>query len=72
MTSDDEVTQNLGANLGDTHVDDRLSDGTDAHTAAEDEDPEEHIGEVILDPWDDEAATDWPNETVDLAEDEEG
>jgi hypothetical protein len=36
-----------------------------------DEDPEAHIGPVVLDPWDDEGATDWPNETVDLAEDEE-
>lgn len=30
------------------------------------EDPEEHVGEVIPDPWDDPEQTDWPNETVDI------
>lgn len=25
------------------------------------EDPEQHLGEVILDPWTDDAQTDWPN-----------
>lgn len=26
------------------------------------EDPEEHIGDIIPDPWDDDAQTDWPND----------
>lgn len=44
----------------------------DAHPVPE-EDPEEHIGQVILDPWEDPAQPDWPLETVDLAdENEEG
>lgn len=30
------------------------------------EDPEQHIGPVIKDPWDDDEQTDWPNETVDI------
>lgn len=30
----------------------------------EDEDPEEHIGEAMLDPWDDDDQPDWPNEEV--------
>lgn len=37
---------------------------TDPHADAPDEDPGEHIGEKIPDPWDDPAQTDWPNETV--------
>ncbi len=32
---------------------------TDPHEAAPDEDPLEHVGEVIPDPWDDDAQTDW-------------
>lgn len=30
-----------------------------------DEDPEQHIGDQIADPWDDESQTDWPNGSVD-------
>lgn len=26
--------------------------------------PEEHVGPVILDPWDDPDQTDWPNNTL--------
>jgi len=26
-----------------------------------DENPEEHIGDAMLDPWKDETQTDWPN-----------
>jgi hypothetical protein len=37
---------------------------TDPHADDPDEIPEEHIGEVIPDPWDDPDQTDWPNETV--------
>jgi len=31
----------------------------DPHAAAPEEDPEQHLGEVINDPWDDEEQTDW-------------
>lgn len=30
-----------------------------------DEDPEQHMGDPIADPWDDESQTDWPNGSVD-------
>lgn len=30
-----------------------------------DEDPEQHLGDEINDPWDDETQTDWPNGSVD-------
>lgn len=39
----------------------------DPHARAPEEDPEEHIGEVIPDPWDDPEQTDWPNETVEVS-----
>lgn len=43
---------------------------TDTNPAhAVDEDPEEHMGEVIDDPWLDPAQTDWPNN--DFEEDED-
>lgn len=31
----------------------------DPHTAAPNEDPEDHIGAIIPDPWDDPEQTDW-------------
>ena len=34
---------------------------TDPHEAAPDEDPADHLGEVIPDPWDDEDQPDWAN-----------
>lgn len=37
---------------------------TAAHS--EDEDPEQHLGEVTDDPWDDESQIDWPNGSVEL------
>lgn len=37
-----------------------------AHT--EDEDPEQHLGEVTNDPWDDESQTDWPTGPVNYPE----
>ena len=36
----------------------------DPHAAAPDEDPLDHLGDVIPDPWDDDAQTDWSS--VDL------
>lgn len=33
------------------------------------EDPEDHIGDVIPDPWDDPEQTDWPQATEEAAED---
>lgn len=36
---------------------------TDPHPV--DENPEEHIGEELPDPWEDNSAEDWPNEEVD-------
>lgn len=32
------------------------------------ENPEEHLGAEMPDPWDDEAQTDWPNGSVDVPE----
>lgn len=29
-----------------------------------DENPEDHIGEELPDPWEDDSAGDWPNETT--------
>lgn len=37
---------------------------TDPHADAPEEDPEEHLGEVIPDPWDDPNQTDWRTQTV--------
>lgn len=31
------------------------------------EDPEQHVGPVIKDPWEDDEQKDWPNEKVDIA-----
>jgi hypothetical protein len=39
---------------------------TDPHANAPEENPEDHLGPVIPDPWDDDKQTDWPTETVDL------
>jgi hypothetical protein len=36
----------------------------DPHAAAPEEDPEQHLGPVIPDPWADDEQTDWPTETV--------
>jgi hypothetical protein len=38
----------------------------DPHAAAPDEDPLEHLGEEIPDPWDDDAQTDWVTQTVEV------
>lgn len=38
----------------------------DPHARGPQEDPRDHIGEVILDPWDDSAQTDWPNHAMEL------
>jgi hypothetical protein len=46
----------------------------DPHADAPEENPEEHIGDEIPDPWEDDSATDWPNDSrnlAELAEDEE-
>ena len=45
----------------DPALEDRLTDGTDAHAADPDEVPEDHIGDEIPDPWADDNQTDWPN-----------
>lgn len=37
---------------------------SDPHEAAPEENPEDHLGEVIPDPWDDDAQTDWKTQTV--------
>lgn len=39
---------------------------TDPHEAAPQEDPLEHLGEVLPDPWDDPAQQDWADHTVEL------
>lgn len=36
----------------------------DPHAAAPDEDPMEHLGDEIPDPWDDDGQTDWKTQTV--------
>lgn len=41
---------------------------SDPHENAPDEDPEDHIGEAIPDPWSDPEQTDWATETVSLPE----
>jgi hypothetical protein len=38
---------------------------TDPHANAPHENPEDHIGEEIPDPWDDPKQKDWATETVD-------
>lgn len=35
-----------------------------AHANDPEENPLDHVGEEISDPWDDESQTDWPNEVV--------
>lgn len=52
MTDEAETTQELTTTAG----------RTDPHATAPDEDPMEHLGDVIPDPWDDEAQTDWRND----------
>ncbi len=37
------------------------------HARAPQEDPEQHVGPVIKDPWDDDDQPDWPNEKIDIA-----
>ena len=37
---------------------------TDPHAAAPDEDPLDHLGPEIPDPWDDDEQTDWKTQTV--------
>ena len=38
----------------------------DPHAADPDEDPLEHLGDVIPDPWDDDDQTDWRTATVEV------
>lgn len=45
-------------------MDDRLTFGTDAHVNAPDENPLDHIGDEIPDPWNDPDQTDWATETL--------
>lgn len=45
-------------------VDDRLTTGTSAHDAALDEDPLDHLGPEIPDPWEDGAQTDWRTPSI--------
>ena len=40
--------------------------GTDPHADDPNEDPEQHLGAVIPDPWDDPDQKDWETVTVDL------
>lgn len=40
----------------------------DPHANAPEEDPEEHIGEEIPDPWEDHSQEDWPTDTRNLAD----
>jgi hypothetical protein len=49
-------------------LDERITYGTDAHADDPDEDPEDHLGEVIPDPWDDPRQEDWATTTLDLSE----
>lgn len=44
----------------------RITYGTDAHAGDPQENPEDHIGERIADPWDDPGQTDWLTTTADL------
>lgn len=45
---------------------------TDPHQADPDEDPEQHLGAVLRDPWNDATQTDWADHTVDLDPDTMG
>lgn len=38
----------------------------DPHADAPEEDPEQHMGEVIADPWDDPGQKDWETHSVEL------
>ncbi len=38
----------------------------DPHSEAPGEDPEQHIGEVIADPWEDPEQKDWADHTVNI------
>lgn len=49
-------------------VDERITHGTDAHANDPDEDPTEHIGEEIPDPWEDPEQRDWATVALDLGE----
>lgn len=44
----------------------------DPHAADPHEDPEQHMGEVIPDPWSDPAQKDWADHTVELDPDTMG
>lgn len=39
---------------------------TDIDPHEVDENPEDHIGEELPDPWEDDSAKDWPNEEVSI------
>lgn len=50
-------------------MDERITHGTDAHAAAPDEDPKEHVGGEIPDPWDDPDQDDWRTTRVNMDND---
>lgn len=52
----------------DIPVAERVTYGTDAHANDPGENPEDHIGGVIVDPWDDPEQRDWGNGKLDLGE----
>jgi hypothetical protein len=49
-------------------LDERITYGTDAHANDPDEVPEDRMGQVISDPWDDPRQTDWVTTRADLDE----
>lgn len=49
-------------------VDERITHGTGAHDNDPEENPEEHMGDEIADPWDDPRQEDWVTTTADLNE----
>ena len=49
-------------------LDEPLTYGTDAHAEDPDEDPMDHLGEEIADPWEGPRQEDWATTTLDLSE----
>lgn len=47
-------------------LNDRITYGTTAHANDPDENPLDHIGQEIPDPWDDPEQTDWTTRTIDV------
>lgn len=44
----------------------------DPHAAAPEEDPEQHLGPVIPDPWEDDEQQDWTTQTLVITEEVSG